>query len=94
MRGRGRGDIWEICVPPPQFCHEPKAALKNKVYLSKTLQKEVLMHQKRIASLQRKNKTFQFNSRDKIMSQVSTSKAKIYKNQRWRASGWLSLLKG
>lgn len=30
-------DIWDIFVPSPQFCHESKAALKNKVYLLKTL---------------------------------------------------------
>ena len=27
----GRG-VWKISVPPTQFCHELKTALKNKVY--------------------------------------------------------------
>ena len=26
----GAGDIWEISVPSPQFCSEPKTALKKK----------------------------------------------------------------
>lgn len=25
------GGIWEICVPPSQFCYKPKTILKNKV---------------------------------------------------------------
>ena len=27
----GTGSLWEISVPPSQFCYEPKTALKNKV---------------------------------------------------------------
>lgn len=29
----GSDSIWEILLPAPQFCSEPKSALKNKVYL-------------------------------------------------------------
>lgn len=29
----GSDSIWEILLPDPQFCSEPKSALKNKVYL-------------------------------------------------------------
>lgn len=31
----GAGAIWEISVPSAQFCYEPKASLKNRVYLLK-----------------------------------------------------------
>ena len=31
----GAGGIWDISVPSPQFCCEPKIALKNKVLTKK-----------------------------------------------------------
>ena len=31
-------DIWEISVPSPQLCYEPKAALKNEVFNKKEIQ--------------------------------------------------------
>ena len=31
----GTWDMWEISIPSPQFCHEPKTALKNKVLMEK-----------------------------------------------------------
>ena len=34
----GTEDLWEKSVLPPQFCYEPKTALKNEVLKIKTLQ--------------------------------------------------------